>query len=170
MLYGLPNIIMSELASELYKHPHLSKFLFYVEKEYENENLLKQKPISWSKLINKSFFCGRRIPIVLTNTGAYLSFRVYDYKPMNKRDMYYVTIDIDIITHKDCQYTIHGGRDACILAMVHEVLQNYLKHSIGKGDIINTYDIRDIDPEYQGYTVKIELEGFVPPITTYDKI
>lgn len=162
MIYGLPNRIISNILSEFFKHEHLSKMLYYVEKEYEKEDVLKLNKVSWGKeLVQKCIFNDKRIPIVLKHTGAFMSLRIFDYYPMNKKDMYEVLVDIDMITHKECQKTIHGSRDACILAMVHESLSDWkLNNAIGRADILSTYDIRDLDSEYSGYTVKVKVQGF----------
>lgn len=160
-IYGLPNRVMTNLSAQLFKHEHLSKMLYYTDKKYETEDILNQKKVSWSKLKDKNIFIGRRIPLVLKESGAFISFRVFDYYPHNKQGIYNVEIDIDVIVHQDCMKTTHGTRDITMVAMIHEALANADLTGIAKKcDIGNTYDIRDLDAEYNGYTCKVKIEGF----------
>lgn len=158
-VYGFPSRAMTDLSSQLFKHEHLSKMLFYTDKQYETEDILSQKKVSWSKLKDKNIFIGRRIPIILKQSGAFISFRVYDYYPHNKQGMYNVEIDIDVIVHQDCMKTIHGTRDAVIMTMIHEALEDADLTGIGECSLLNTYDIRDLDAEYCGYTNKVRIVG-----------
>lgn len=158
-VYGLPNRVMTDLSSQLFKHEHLSKMLYYTDKQYENEDILIQKKVSWSKLKDKNIFVGRRIPIVLKLSGAFISFRVFDYYPYNKNGIYNIEIDIDVIVHQDCMKTIHGTRDITIVTMIHEALQDKTLTGIGECSILNTYDIRDLDAEYSGYSIRVKVEG-----------
>lgn len=159
-MYGLPNRSMTELSKQLFKHEHLSKMLFYTDKQYETEDILSQKKVSWSKLVDKNIFIGKRVPIILKESGAFISFRVFDYYPHNKQGMYNVEIDIDVIVHKDCMKTIHGTRDITIVTMIHEALADVDLAGIGECTFLNTYDIRDLDAEYVGYTNKVRVLGF----------
>lgn len=162
VIYGLPSRVMAELSSQLFKHEHLSKMLFYTDKKYEKESILNQKKISWSKLKDKNIFVGRRVPIVLKISGAFISFRVFNCYPHSTgAGIGNVEIDVDIIVHKDCLNTIHGARDIVIVEMVNEALMNIDMSTLGRVKVLETYDIRDIPIEYSGYTVKFMVQGFV---------
>lgn len=160
-VYGLPNRVMTDLSSQLFKHEHLSKMLYYTDKQYENEEILAQKKISWSKLKNKNVFIGKRIPIVLKSSGAFMSLRVFDFYPHNENGIYNVEVDIDVIVHQDCMQTIYGTRDITIVTMIYEALTDKTLTGIGKCSILNMYDIRDLDAEYSGYTVKVKTKGML---------
>lgn len=158
-VYGLPNKVMASISTQLFKHEHLSKMLYYTSKEYTTQDIIAQKKVSWSKLKNKNIFIGRRVPIVLNISGAFISFRVFDYYPHNQADLYNVEVEIDVIVHKDCMDTIHGTRDIAIVTMIHEALYQKDLEGIGKCDILSTYDIRDLTAEYSGYTIRLRAKG-----------
>lgn len=161
MLYGLPNRVMTNLSMQLFKHEHLSKFLHYTAIEYKTKNILLEEKVSASELVDKNIFVGKRVPIIIGMSGAYISFRVYDYYPgYGGKDTYNVEVDIDIIVHKDCQDTIHGTRDITLVTMVHEALRDERLTGIGKCRLGNAYDIRDLDVGYSGYTVRASIKGF----------
>lgn len=158
-IYGLPNRMTSQIMIALLEHEHLSKMLYYTGEKYTKNDILIEEPVSWVKLIGKNIFIGKRIPLTMNDSQAYMAFRVYNYKPTGKtakNSIYEIIVDIDIIVHEGCQKTIHGTRDGCMLAMVHEALtSSILEDAIGEIDIQGSYDLRDIPADYSGYTCRI---------------
>lgn len=167
-IYGLPNRVMTSLSSKLFENENLSKMLYYTDKKYENLPILNEKRVSFSTLKGNHIFIGRRVPVVLKKSGAFVSFRVFNYYQHNKNGIYIVEIDIDTIVHQDCMNTTIGTRDITIATMIIDSIENSDLSGIGKCDITSTYDIRDLDAEYNGYTTRVRIEGYKKDINGND--
>lgn len=163
-LIGLPNRVVNSISNILLNDPRVINFLYYTSKEDEYAEILDKEVPPSSTLIDKNFFIGRRIPIPITDVGAFLSVRTATYRPdyMNHGDYIKLAqIDISIICHKDCQRTLYGTRDITLVALIQDALSK--KDLSGIADhyrIISVSDILGLHVDYSGYTIKLEITGF----------
>lgn len=158
---SVSNKIISEIAAKLFECDDIMKFLYYTDKKYENQSIFDELKVSPAKIINKCIFINRRIPTPLTNTGAFMAIRFYDYggKSVGK-NIKKMLIDIDIIVHEDCMTTMHGTRDTFLIDAVQNALDCSLPSSVGKCKVKRTYDILGLNTKYSGFTVRMEVDAF----------
>lgn len=163
-LLGLPNRVVQSIATILLNDPRVINLLYYTNKEDEDADFLEYDTPPSSSLIDRNIFIGRRIPIPITDVGAFMAIRTFSYRPsyMNTGDFIKVAqIDIDVICHKECQRTIYGTRDISLMALVQEVLEK--SDLTGISDhyrIISVSEKLGLHVDYSGYSMRIEITGF----------
>lgn len=155
------NKILSEVSAKIFENENIMKFLYYTDKKYEDQSILDEPKVSPSKLINKYIFINRRVPTPLTEAGAFISMRFYDYGGKSVgRNIKKMVIDIDVIVHEDCINTIHGTRDTFLIDAIQDSLDCPLPSSVGKCEVKRTYDILGLNVKYNGFTVRMEVDAF----------
>lgn len=163
MLYGLSNRVLNAAGTALLQDPRILNYLHYTSIEDSDVDLFAKEPPSASEIINKRFFIGRRIPINIIESGAYMDIRVATSRPEYNntgRWLKVVQLHVDVICHQDCQVTLRGTRDITIMELVQDVLRNADLTGIGDYRVISLSDILGLKPEYSGYALKIEVAGF----------
>lgn len=162
LLYGSTNKIMAEITSHLLKHPELNKFLYYTDAEYEIKNILEEDIPPSSEIYDKNFAVYKRVPEVITESGAYMFINIYRIIPTTVGGKINgITINVDILVHEDCLRTIHGNRVICLCTALDEAMHDYTKkHTIGSANQIRILPLLGIVKDFEGYTIQYELHGF----------
>ena len=163
--YGLPNRINAELCAKILESPNLLNYIYYTNKENQNDDLFSLTPPNVNDVVDKFLFIGRRPPIFIKEVGAYVSVRVNRYEPLTSNKspklIKYVEVNIDVICHIDCQKTTRGTRDITIITLLQEALENECLTGIADNiEIVSTTQILGLPVEYDGYQLKIRVTGF----------
>lgn len=163
-LIGLPNRVMSAVTTNLLNDPRIVNFLYYTNKEDEFEDFLEKETPPSSILIDKNVFIGRRIPIPMTDVGAFMSIRTSTYRPEYMNHGNYIKVaqfDIEVTCHKDCQRTLYGTRDITLIALIQDALAKTDLTGIGNHyRVVSVSDKLGLHVDYSGYIMKLEITGF----------
>ena len=159
--YGFPNRVVSEVVSELIRHDAFCKFLYYTQDEKESE-ILSKPSISGAKLLNKNLFIGRRIPITLLKSGAYVTARMSDFKPedYNSEIIKLTDVELMVVVHQDALSTLNGTRDCALVSAIIDALDKKKLGGIGNCRVVRVNDIMGLPIEYTGYKILIRVKGF----------
>lgn len=159
--YGFANRCLAEVTAEMLQSEDLCKFLYYTQDTSKEDILSYDKPVA-AQIVDKNIYTGRRVPDILHRTGAYICTRVNDYAPIQKKSevMKMVEIEIMVIVHEECEKTIYGTRDVCIVTAIEDALEDKKISGVGRCVVSRITDISGLPIEYSGYFLYLEVQGF----------
>lgn len=160
-LYGYTNNLMAEMTSHIFNCQDFLKFVYYSQDKGE-ENILLKDDLSVSKVLNKNIFMYKRLDEVIEESGAYVSIDIYRLTPTSiGSPIREVTFTVDVLVHKDCQYTVHGNRAICIMTALENALADYIRRSsIGQIDLVRVSPILGVVKDFGGYQLQFRAYGF----------
>lgn len=170
-LYGLANYIISELAMKLMTNKDFYKFVYYKDKDKNNESILNMpdldNPIETltGHGINQKcqVFLNKRPDKVLFEEDVCVFIYFDDQKNYNfsTKKAKTVSIKVGVLIHDRCTSTPHGARDICILSAIENALdgQKFIK-GIGTCKVDRITPLYGLPFEYTGHEVLCEIDGF----------
>lgn len=177
-LYGLPNYLITEMATKLMLHPDFYKFVHYKDINENGEDILEQpdldSPIeilSQGKREDRQVFLNRRPDKILH--GQDVNIFIYfddmkNYTAKSKR-IKTVSIKIGILIHEQCLATPNGSRDICIISAIESILEGskFVK-GLGTCEVVRANQLFGLPVEYTGYEMLCHIDGFPAKLTTIE--
>lgn len=177
-LYGLPNYLITEIATKLMLNPEFYKFVYYKDIRDDGEDILKQpdldSPIeilSQGKSENRQVFLNRRPNKVLYNqdVNVFIFFDdMKNYTSKSKR-IKTVSIKIGVLINERCLPTPNGSRDICLVSAIENALEGakFMK-GLGTCEVVRVNPLFGLPVEYSGYEILCNIDGFPAKLTTVE--
>lgn len=169
-LYGLPNYLVTEIATKLMLHPEFYKFVHYKDIDETGDDILSQpdldspiETLSQGEMSKRSVFLNRRPDKILHEQGVNVFIYFDDMRnyTSNTRRIKTVFIKIGILLHEQCMKTPNGSRDICIVSAVEKILEGskYVR-GLGTLQVERVNPLFGIPVEYSGYELLCGIDGF----------
>ena len=160
-LYGFTNKVMAGITAKILSNEDLCKFLYYTDFKYRDESILKEKSVDRCDIIDSRFFSYRRVPERIDEDGAYMFIDIYRNTPITLggaiNEIYF---DVYILVHIESLRTYHGNRAFCMMEALNCALNDYVKTSIGKIDLVRIDPMLGLEKNYTGYCVRYRAYSF----------
>lgn len=178
-LYGLPNYLITEVATKLMLHPDFYKFVYYKDISEDGEDILKQpdldspiEMLSQGEKDKRQVFLNRRPDKILHEQDVNIFIYFDDMKKYtaSSRRIKTVFIKIGILIHEQCLPTPNGSRDMCIISSIESILEGakFVK-GLGTCEIVRANQLFGLPVEYSGYELLCSIDGFPARLTNVEE-
>lgn len=177
-LYGLPNYLITEIATKLMLNPIFYKFVYYKDINEQGEDILSlpnlDNPIeilSQEDRQNKQVFLNRRPDKILhrQDVNIFIYFDdMRNYSAKSKK-IKTITIRIGVLIHEQCLRTPNGSRDICLISAIENILEGetFVK-GLGKCEVNRVSPLFGLPLEYTGYELICNIDGFPMDLTSIE--
>lgn len=163
-LYGLPNRVLSEIATKLMNNQDFAKLLYYKLLGEDDDDLFSMPDIEnpISVLSKKQVFISQKSPKLLKEEDVTVAISLNDMRnyTSNSKNIKTIELEILIISHVNCNDTPNGARDIAIVAAIESILENNNVSSIGKCKLARVNPLYGLPSEFNGYGMIIRVDGF----------
>lgn len=163
-LYGLGNIIMSEISTRLMINPDFYKFVYYKDVDENGEDILSMPDLDdpVGELYKKQVWLHRRPDKVLHNQDINVFLTLEDFRNESAKNpnIKTITFKIAILVHKECLLTPNGSRDIALLSCVSDIVEtdDYFK-GLGRCEVHRVNHLFGLGVEYSGYEIICRIDG-----------
>lgn len=163
-LYGLGNIIMSEISTRLMINPDFYKFVYYKDVDENGEDILSMPDLDdpVGELYKKQVWLHRRPDKVLHNQDINVFLTLEDFRNESAKNpnIKTITFKIAILVHKECLLTPNGSRDIALLSCVSDIVEtdDYFK-GLGRCKVHRVNHLFGLGVEYSGYEIICRIDG-----------
>lgn len=178
-LYGLPNYLITEIATKLMLHPEFYKFVYYQDIDEKGEDILEQpdldspiEVLSQGERKRRQVFLNRRPDKILQEQGVNVFIYLDDMRNYTARSkkIKTVSIKIGIVLHEKCLPTPNGSRDICLVSAIEKILEGskFIK-GLGTCEVVRSIQLFGLPVEYSGYEILCSIDGFPAKLTTVEE-
>lgn len=163
-LYGLGNVVMSDIATRLMTNSDFYKFVYYKDIDEEGEDILSQPDLDdpIEALYKKQVWLHRRPDKILHDKDVNIFITLDDFRNESAMNVNIktLTFKIMILVHKDCLLTPNGGRDVALLCCISDIIEkdDYFK-GLGKCNVYRVNQLYGLNTEYSGYEIVCKVDG-----------
>ena len=163
-LYGLGNVIISEIATRLMINPDFNKLVYYKDIDEDGEDILSMPDLEdpVSELYRKQVWLHRRPDKVLHNQDVNVFITLDDFRNESAKDpsIKTLTFKIAVLVHKECLLTPNGSRDIALLCCVSDIVEKdrYFQ-GLGKCNVHRVNHLFGLGMEYSGYEIICRVDG-----------
>ena len=163
-LYGLGNVIMSEISTRLMTNPDFYKLVYYKDVDEDGEDILSMPDLEdpVSMLYKKQVWLHRRPDKVLHNQDINVFITLDDFRNNSARNQNIksMVFKIAVLVHKECLLTPNGSRDIALLSCVSDIVEtdDYFK-GLGKCSVYRVNHLFGLSMEYSGYEIICKIDG-----------
>ena len=163
-LYGLGNIVMSDIATRLMTNSDFNKLVYYKDIDEDGEDILSQPDLEnpVEKLYKKQVWLHRRPDKILHDKDVNIFITLDDFRNESSMNtnIKTLTFKIMILVHKDCLLTPNGLRDVALLCSISDIIEkdDYFK-GLGKCNVYRVNQLYGLNTEYSGYEVVCKVDG-----------
>lgn len=163
-LYGLGNVIMSEVATRLMTNSDFNKLLYYKEVDEDGDDILSMPDLDnpVDQLYKKQVWLHRRPDKVLHNQDVNVFLTLEDFRNESAKNtnIKTMTFKVSILVHKECLLTPNGSRDIALLCCVSDIIEkdDYFK-GLGKCSVYRVSHLFGLNVEYSGYEITCKIDG-----------
>ena len=163
-LYGLGNVIISEVATRLMANPDFNKLVYYKNVDEDGEDILSmpdlEDPIG--QLYKKQVWLHRRPDKVLHSQDVNVFITLDDFRNYSAKDhgIKTLTFTVSALVHKECLLTPNGSRDIALLCCISDIIEKdrYFK-GLGRCNIYRVNHLFGLGMEYSGYEIVCRVDG-----------
>ena len=163
-LYGLGNVIMSEISTRLMTNPDFYKLVYYKDVDEDGEDILSMPDLEdpVGALYKKQVWLHRRPDKVLHNQDINVFITLDDFRNESARNQNIksMVFKIAVLVHKECLLTPNGSRDIALLSCVSDIVEtdDYFK-GLGKCSVHRVNHLFGLSMEYSGYEIICKIDG-----------
>lgn len=163
-LYGLPNRVLSEIATELMSNQDFAKLMYYKTVGEDDDDIFElpdiENPV---RVLSKTqVFISQKSPKLLKTEDITVAISLNDMRnyTSNSKNIKTIEVEILVITHLKCNDTPNGARDIAVVAAIEDILDDAKVSSIGKCKLVRVNPLYGLPAEFCGYSVVIRVDGF----------
>lgn len=163
-LYGLGNVIISEVLTRLITNPDFYKLVYYKDVDEEGEDILSMPDLDnpVGELYKKQVWLHKRPDKVLHNQDVNVFITLDDFRNESAKNpnIKTMTFKVAILVHKECLLTPNGSRDIALLCCVSDIVENddYFR-GLGRCSVYRVNHLLGLGMEYSGYEVTCRIDG-----------
>ena len=163
-LYGLGNVIISEVATRLMTNSDFNKLVYYKDIDEDGEDILSMPDLEdpVTKLYKKQVWIHRRPDKVLHNQDVNVFITLDDFRNFTAKDIKIKTMEftVSVVVHKECLSTPNGMRDIALLCCISDIIEKdrYFK-GLGKCNVHRVNHLYGLSTEYSGYEIICRVDG-----------
>ena len=132
-LYGLGNVIISDVLTRLITNPDFYKLVYYKDIDEEGEDILSMPDLEdpVSELYRKQVWLHRRPDKVLHNQDVNVFITLEDFRNESAKNpnIKTMTFKVAVLVHKECLLTPNGSRDIALLNCVSDIVELGMEYS-----------------------------------------
>ena len=125
-LYGLGNVIVSDVLTRLITNPDFYKLVYYKDVDEEGEDILSMPDLEdpVSTLYKKQVWLHRRPDKTLHNQDVNVFITLEDFRneSAKNQNIKTMTFKVAVLVHKECLLTPNGSRDIALLCCISDTL------------------------------------------------
>ena len=163
-LYGLGNVIISEIVTRLMLNSDFNKLVYYKDVDEDGEDILSMPDLDdpVDELYKKQVWLHKRPDKVLHEQDVNVFVTLEDFRNESAKssNIKTMTFKIAILVHKNCLLTPNGSRDIALLCCISDIIENdaYFK-GLGDCKVYRVNHLFGINLEYSGYEIKCKVDG-----------
>lgn len=163
-LYGLGNVIVSEIATRLMTNSDFNKLVYYKDVDEDGEDILSMPDLEdpVSELYRKQVWLHRRPDKVLHNQDVNVFITLGDFRneSAKNKDIKTMTFTVAVLVHKECLLTPNGSRDIALLCCISDIIEkdDYFK-GLGDCKVYRVNHLFGLNLEYSGYEIICKVDG-----------
>ena len=163
-LYGLGNVIVSDVLTRLITNPDFYKLVYYKDVDEEGEDILSMPDLEdpVSALYKKQVWLHRRPDKVLHNQDVNVFITLEDFRNESAKNpnIKTMTFKVAVLVHKECLSTPNGSRDIALLCCISDIVENddYFK-GLGRCSVYRVNHLFGLGMEYSGYEIICRVDG-----------
>ena len=163
-LYGLGNVVISEVATRLMTNPDFYKFVYYKDVDEDGEDILSMPDLEdpVDTLYRKQVWLHRRPDKVLHNQDVNVFITLDDFRNESAKtqDIKTMIFKVAVLVHKECLLTPNGSRDIALLSCISDIVEkdDYFR-TLGKCSVYRVNHLFGLNTEYSGYEIICRVDG-----------
>ena len=163
-LYGLGNVIISEVLTRLMTNPDFYKLVYYKDVDENGEDILSMPDLEdpVGELYKKQVWLHRRPDKILYNQDVNIFVTLDDFRNESAKtpSIKTMTFKVAILVHKECLLTPNGSRDIALLCCVSDIVENddYFR-GLGRCSVYRVNHLLGLGMEYSGYEIVCRVDG-----------
>ena len=163
-LYGLGNVIISEVANRLMTNSDFNKLVYYKDIDEDGEDILSMPDLEdpVTELYKKQVWVHRRPDKVLHEQDVNVFITLDDFRNDSAKDtsIKTMTFTVSVLVHKECLATPNGMRDIALLCCVSDIIEKdrYFK-GLGRCNVYRINHLLELSTGYSGYEIICRVDG-----------
>ena len=170
-IFGLTNYLITQVAMTLMNNEYFSKLVYYVDEDVGTDIFQLDKisspieALSQGDIATRKVFLGRRIKTdkiqQCQDVNIFIHLRDSKNYKQTSHHIKTVYISVIVLVHEQCIPTAHGGRDSAIVNAIENAVEGQrLTYAVGECRVFSTPMLEQLPPEYSGYEVVLQVDGF----------
>lgn len=166
IIKDFPSRYLIKVANEIMLNEKINKMMYYNSEDKKDIYSLPEIENPIKELKDKKVFINRRINEILLDADISVFVNVYrDFPYTNyyksSRTIQQCKIEVGVVCHNDCRFTLNGLRDAIVYKEIQKIFkENKNLMTIGFPTLEQTYPMYNMPYEYVGYASVFTLEYF----------
>ena len=163
-LYGLGNVIVSEIATRLMTNSDFNKLVYYKDVDEDGEDILSMPDLEdpVGELYRKQVWLHRRPDKVLHNQDVNVFITLDDFRNeyAKNKDIKTMTFKVAVLVHKECLLTPNGSRDIALLCCISDIIEkdDYFK-GLGDCRVYRVNHLIGLNLENSVYEIICKVDG-----------
>ena len=163
-LYGLGNVIISEIVTRLMLNSDFNKLVYYKDVDEDGEDILSMPDLDdpVDELYKKQVWLHKRPDKVLHEQDVNVFVTLEDFRNESAKssNIKTMTFKIAILVHKNCLLTPNGSRDIALLCCASDIIEkdDYFK-GLGRCSVHRVNHLFGLNTEYSGYEIICRVDG-----------